>query len=325
MLNPQLSILVVDDTKFSSAVIGHTLTQAGYRNIRFAASAMAALEMHAQQPAGIMIADWLMPEMDGLQLTQRIRQNDEQSSHYTYVILLTAREGNNALREAFDRGVDDFISKSAMSEQLLPRIYAADRTSLLINRLLDDNRHLTESLALLEDNNLIDPVTGLGNRRYLLQRLDSALRSVDSRGGACSLLLIGLQNLPELDERHSQGVIEELLKGVTRRIQQLLRPCDVITRINNDTFALLAIADNAEELKPGSFRRLHDGINLKAFKTSEGYLTLRTGLALCNLPGNSEIADTSRLLASLEDQLKEAYSTGLISELRWPPAPALQA
>lgn len=320
MLNPQLSILVVDDTKFSSAVIGHTLTQAGYQNIRFAASAGAALQMHEQQPASIMIADWLMPEMDGLELTQRIRQLDELTSHYTYVMLLTAREGTHALREAFDRGVDDFISKAAMSEQLLPRIFAADRTSLLINRLLDDNRRLSENLTRLEENNLLDPLTGLGNRRYLQQRLAAGLRTVESRGGVCSLLLIGLQNLPELDERHSQGVMHELIKGVSRRLQQLVRPSDVITRTGPDTFALLAIADNTDDLKPNSYRRLHDGINLKAFKTSEGYLTLRTGLALCNIGADQPKPDGEDLLRQLEQQLLQSYSTSLITELRWPPA-----
>lgn len=97
MPNPQLSIMVVDDTKFSSAVIGHTLSQAGYTDIRFASSAMAALAMHEERAASVMVADWLMPEMDGLQLTTRIRQRDEQTNHYTYVMLLTAREGDNVL------------------------------------------------------------------------------------------------------------------------------------------------------------------------------------------------------------------------------------
>ena len=57
MPNPQLSILVVDDTKFSSAVIGHTLSQAGYNDIRFASSAMDALSMHEERPASVMVAD----------------------------------------------------------------------------------------------------------------------------------------------------------------------------------------------------------------------------------------------------------------------------
>ena len=190
MPNPQLSIMVVDDTKFSSAVIGHNLTRAGYADIRFANSAMDALAMHEQRPASVMVADWLMPEMDGLELTTCIRQADEQSGHYTYVVLLTAREGDNVLSQAFDRGVDDFISKSAMNEQLLPRIYAADRITQLINRLLDENRLLADNNSQLEEHNLVDKLTSLGNRRYALQRLSDVLRNVESRGGICCVLVL---------------------------------------------------------------------------------------------------------------------------------------
>ena len=111
MPNLDLPILVVDDAKFSSMVVGRTLRNAGYRDIRIANNAPAALKLMEQRPVSVLIADWLMPEMDGLQLTDQVRQQDEQNNHYTYVILLTARESVEALSEAFDRGVDDFIYK----------------------------------------------------------------------------------------------------------------------------------------------------------------------------------------------------------------------
>ena len=86
-----------------------------------------SLQLLEQRPASVLLADWLMPEIDGLELTARVRQLDETADHYTYIILLTGKEGENVLGEAFDRGVDDFISKAAMNEQLVPRVYAADR------------------------------------------------------------------------------------------------------------------------------------------------------------------------------------------------------
>ncbi|HAQ26671.1 MAG TPA: diguanylate cyclase, partial [Pseudomonas sp.] len=85
MPNPQLSILVVDDAKFSSVMIGRALSKAGYQDIRFADSASAALALIEQRPANVLLADWLMPEMDGLELTAQVRQQDEMSAHYTYV------------------------------------------------------------------------------------------------------------------------------------------------------------------------------------------------------------------------------------------------
>ncbi len=318
MPNPQLSILVVDDTKFSSAVIGHALSQAGYTDIRFASSAMAALAMHEERAASVMVADWLMPEMDGLQLTTRIRQRDEQTNHYTYVMLLTAREGDNVLNEAFDRGVDDFISKSSMSEQLLPRIYAADRITQLINRLLDENQLLASNNAVLEEHNLIDGLTALGNRRYLLQRLEDALQQVESRAGFCSLLVIGLQNHDELGQRFGEAIQQELLKGTARRLQQLVRPMDVIARIGTNTFAICTLGDNPDDFKPNSFRRLHDSLNFKAFQTSEGYLSLRAGLAVSTLGKNNPRVSAEQMLEKVEEHLEEAYATNLITQVRSP-------
>ena len=318
MPNPQLSILVVDDTKFSSAVIGHALSQAGYTDIRFASSAMAALAMHEERAASVMVADWLMPEMDGLQLTTRIRQRDEQTNHYTYVILLTAREGDNVLNEAFDRGVDDFISKSAMSEQLLPRIYAADRITQLINRLLEENQLLATNNAVLEEHNLIDGLTALGNRRYLLQRLNDALQQVESRGGFCCLLVMGVQNHDEVGKRFGEAIQQELLKGTARRLQQLVRPMDVIARIGPNTFAICTLGDNSDDFKPNSFRRLHEGLNFKAFKTSEGYLSLRAGIAVSTLGRNNPQISADQMLAKVEAHLEEAYATSLITEVRSP-------
>ena len=257
-----------------------------------------------------------MPEMDGLELTTRIRQLDEQTDHYTYVVLLTAREGDNVLSEAFDRGVDDFISKSSMNEQLLPRIYAADRTSQLINRLLDENRLLATNNAQLEEHNLVDRLTAIGNRRYLLQRLSDALRSVESRGGACCLVVMGVQNLPSLSERFGDTVRQEVLRGTARRLQQLVRPTDVIARVDSNAFAIVTLADEASDLKPASFRRLHDGLNLKAFKTSEGYLSIRAGMVLCTLTDKQALPEPEQMLAQVEAKLTEAYETNLITETR---------
>ncbi|SDT96123.1 response regulator [Halopseudomonas salegens] len=316
MPNPQLSIMVVDDTKFSSAVIGHSLQKAGYADIRFASSALDALAMHEERPASVMIADWLMPEIDGLELTARVRQVDEQSAHYTYVVLLTAKEGDKALSEAFDRGVDDFISKSSMNEQLLPRVFAADRTSQLINRLLDENRLLANNNAHLEEHNLVDSITATGNRRYLLQRLGEALNNVASRGGVCCLLTLGIQNLEEMRERYGDATEQELLRGLARRLQQLVRPTDVITRVSDNVFALVTLADKADDCKPSSFRRLYDGLNLKAFKTAEGYLSVRAGLTITVVGNEPQMPAPADLLEQGEIRLADAYATNLITEIR---------
>ena len=318
MPNPHLSILVVDDAKFSSAIIGRALSQAGYQDVRFANSAAEALRLLEKRPASVLLADWLMPEMDGLELTGRVRQLDETAEHYTYVILLTGKEGENILVEAFDRGVDDFISKASMNEQLVPRVYAADRLCNTLQRLLNENRMLTMNVASLEQRNLVDSLTGLGNPRYLQQKLQDCLRQVESRGGALCYLLIGLQEGEALRRQYGNGFWNEVLHGVARRLQQLVRPLDVLTRVDDTHFGMVTLLDDLHECSPSSFKRLHEGLNLKAFKTSEGFISLKAGISLVGLDAKSLPVDPQYLFAEAARLLPEAYSSGRVSAVRLP-------
>ena len=318
MPNPHLSILVVDDAKFSSAMIGRALSQAGYQDVRFASSASEALQLLEQRPASGLLADWRMPEIDGLELTARVRQLDETADHYTYIILLTGKEGENVLGEAFDRGVDDFISKAAMNEQLVPRVYAADRLCNTLQRLLHENRMLTQNIASLERRNLVDPLTGLGNPRYLRQKLTDSLRQIESRGGAVCYLLIGLQDAGQLRTQYGDRFFNELLHGVARRLQQLVRPLDVLTRLDDNHFGLITLLDDLHECSPSSFKRLHEGLNFKAFKTSEGFITLKAGISLVGLDTKALPTDPEQLIQHAQNLLPESYASGRVAAMRLP-------
>lgn len=281
MPNLDLPILVVDDAKFSSMVVGRTLRNAGYRDVRIVNNASAALELIEQRPVSVLIADWLMPEMDGLQLTDQVRQQDEQSNHYTYVILLTARESIAALSEAFDRGVDDFIYKSDMTKQLIPRIFAADRMADRQNTLLKANALLVENNRELEATNVIDLETGLGNNLYSRDRLAKILRHAESRGGACAYVLCGIRNWQELKRKHSPSVMSELAVGIARRLTTLVRPIDSLCRVGDNQYAVIAHFPNSDHCTITAFRRVFDGINHKALKTTAGYISLEAGMVLC--------------------------------------------
>lgn len=316
MPNPQLSILVVDDAKFSSVMIGRALAKAGYEDIRFANSASAALQLIEQRPANVLLADWLMPEMDGLELTARVRQQDEMSDHYTYIILLTGRDGDDVLNIAFDRGVDDFIGKSVMNEQLVPRVYAADRLCGSLQRLMQENRRLTENLANLEQRNLIDPVTGLGNKRYLKQKLVDSLRQIESRGGALCYLLIGLPEVATLRQRYGAPYHQELMRSVARRLQQLVRPLDTLAALDDNHFALLALVEDLQACSPSSFKRVHDGLNIKTFKTSEGFVSIKAGIGMVSIDASSLPLECSTVIEQAQALLNNSYATGRIVPLR---------
>lgn len=280
MNNRQVSILIVDDAKFSSAVVSRALTAAGYEDIRHASSAKEALEKMEQRAAALVIADWLMPEMDGLELTRSVRQLDEQLNRYTYIVLLTAREGVPALKKAFDEGVDDFVNKSAMNDQLVPRVMAAERIVNMHNSILVQNQQLIEANARLKKNTTLDPLTGFGNRQYAEKRLEDALRQSRQRGGAACLLLLRVEDYARLEKQSGAQVMRQLILAMSRRLRQLVRPMDTLARIAPDHFALVTYQEEVEHCVPTSFKRLYEGLNHRAYKTAAGFFQAQVSIAM---------------------------------------------
>jgi PleD family two-component response regulator len=319
MPNLDLPILVVDDAKFSSTVVSRALKKAGYRDVRIANNSSTALDLIEERPVSVLIADWLMPEMDGLELTDRVRQHDEQDGRYTYVILLTARESVEALAEAFDRGVDDFIYKSDMSKQLLPRVFAADRMADRQNTLLMANRLLIENNRDLEEHNIIDMDTGLGNAAYARQRLERSLRYAESRSGATAYVLLGIRNWQTLKRKHTPSTLSELAAGIGRRLSHLVRPLDALCRVSENQFAIIAHFASMDHCTPAAFRRVHDGINHKAFKTTAGYISVEAGSAFCAADAgeNTSVPEVEKAAMTA---LLRSYETQVLTETR--PAPA---
>ncbi|KMQ75001.1 response regulator [Marinobacter subterrani] len=314
MPNLDLPILVVDDAKFSSMVVGRTLRNAGYRDVRIVNNAPEALQLIEQRPVSVLIADWLMPEMDGLELADQVRQQDEQNNHYTYVILLTARESVEALSEAFDRGVDDFIYKSDMTKQLIPRIFAADRMADRQNTLLRANSLLIENNRELESTNIIDLETGLCNTKYGRERLNKMLRHAESRGGSSAYVLCGIRNWQELKRKHPPTVMSELAIGIARRLSTLIRPIDALCRVGDNQFAIIAYFPTSDHCTTTAFRRVFDGINHKALKTTAGYISVEAGMVLCKADAQKGTPSIQEVERAAVQGLVDAYDTRRFTE-----------
>ncbi len=319
MPNPDISILIVDDAKFSNIMIHRLLKSAGYTDIRQASTSQEALRLIEQRPAQILLADWLMPEMDGLALTQAVRQIDEASNHFTYIILLTAREGQDVLLNAFEQGVDDFINKALMSGQLLARLAAAERTSSMQNRLLHDYQSILDVNNKLKELSSIDPLTGLGNRTQAQRRLDETIRHCNARGGACCYLLISLNNMDQLKKNHDSKAMGQLLIGIARRLRQLVRPLDEVARIAPNQIAIINIQQTVQSCTPETFQRILDGVNLKAYKTSTGFISVKASMSMVVYVCSEETPSAETLMQRAQSRMEQAQKSGAIAHDIWKP------
>lgn len=274
----ELSIVVVDDMKFNCEYIRRALSGEGYEDIRVASSASEALELLEQRSADVLLADWIMPEMDGLELTDRIRQIDEENNHYTCILLLTARDGIDAVIEAFDRGVDDYLTKPPNKQELAARIYAAGRIANMQNGLLDTMQTVRREY---EQRITVDQLTGLGNRLDAERRFTDLLQLVAHRGGAvcCGYLSLNVSEAVRL--KHGEAVYEEILCSIAKRLSRTVRPADVVARISDTEFVVGMYYQDSSQIRGKTFKRIMQAINLRPVKTVNGYLNVTAAMGLC--------------------------------------------
>jgi two-component system, NtrC family, sensor kinase len=141
-----MKILVADDSVMMRRMLVGFLKKWQYEVVE-AEDGLKAWERFQLDRFPLVLTDWMMPELDGLELTRRIR--DGQSAQYTYIILLTAKSDTQDLVEAMEAGADDFLIKPCDHDELRVRIHAGERIIRLEQTLADQNRQLRETQAAL--------------------------------------------------------------------------------------------------------------------------------------------------------------------------------
>lgn len=119
-----LTVLVVDDDELERALIADRLAQRGIRALE-AGDGAQALELLRQQKVPVVVVDWHMPVMDGIEFTERFRA---ELPGDTYVIMLTARKEDFDFERGYSAGVDDFLTKEVREPELIARIHAGLHT-----------------------------------------------------------------------------------------------------------------------------------------------------------------------------------------------------
>ena len=257
-----LSIIVVDDLQFSREVVKSGLGKSGFTDIRTASSADEALYLLNQRRAHVVLADFWMPGMNGLEMTDLIRRWDENNDRYTGIVLITAEDTTSSIVVAFDRGVDDFISKSANQFELAARVFGAGRTAHQQNQLRKRMRSISDKFMRIKRYSLQDPETSLPNRGQLEMHIESLIEHCITRGGGLGL---GLIEVSSDNSILRQGT----LKTIAHSIQLALRPMDLVSRYSFSTFAVAVQYPEPKAFNPELFQRLIHNIKRHTLQTTD--------------------------------------------------------
>lgn len=134
-----MRILIADDSSDAREILERLLRRWGH-DVVAAGDGREAWEWLQREPIRLVISDWMMPYVDGLELCRRVRAAE--FAHYVYFILLTAREDKEDLIEGMTAGADDFLTKSFNFRELQVRLRAAERILTLEGELGARNREL---------------------------------------------------------------------------------------------------------------------------------------------------------------------------------------
>lgn len=310
MIDNDLSILIVDDTETGRQFLLSALSDAGFEDIRLTSSGEEVLQELIQRPADVILVDWVMPGMDGIELTNKIREQDEEENRYTSVIICTAKEGIENLVQAFNEGADDFLTTPIDHRELVARVSAAGRISVLQNTLHETARELQHSNECLIELAQTDPLTKLGNRRFMEAHLQATLKESSTRGGGTCCAIIDIDHFKQINDKHGHDVGDEVLEGVAKRLRRVVRPTDVLARMGGEEFAIIMYYQNASNFRHSIFGRIQKSMSSRPYKTSAGDLNVTVSMGVCcRFSGDPEM-DMGMLTKCADQKMYRAKKKG---------------
>jgi CheY-like chemotaxis protein len=207
-LNEKMKALIADDDSITRLLLSTALTKLGHE-VHEATNGLDAWQAWQADEFPLVISDWIMPDLDGLEFCRRIRA--AQRSEYTCVLLLTSRSGKTNYLEAMAAGVDDFITKPFEKEAFAARIHVAERILGLHAKLRGANADLEHRVQ----ERTAELAAALRAKSELLSRTSHELRTPMNH-------ILGFAQLLEMDP---------LTKDQSESVQQILKSGEHLLRL----------------------------------------------------------------------------------------------
>jgi two-component system cell cycle response regulator len=186
-----------------------------------------------------------MPGLDGVSFCKALRQTDE--GQQMYFIILSALELDDQLVEAFESGVDDYVTKPFTPRVLAARLRAGQRVIKLQEDARRDSENLRRFAAELAVANrrlqqaaLTDPLTGLPNRRYGMERLEQEWASGVRSQRPLTCMVVDVDQFKQVNETYGHDSGDVVLRQVAAVLRKEARTEDVICRIGGEEFLVIS-------------------------------------------------------------------------------------
>lgn len=290
-------ILVVDDSLPVRKLVRSYLMGMGYEVVE-ADDGQAALDYLQREPVQIVITDWVMKKMSGLELIRHIRTAD--FPYYIYIIMISAQDNKGNVVTGLDAGADDYLIKPFDKNELLARIAIG-------NRILKLEADLRVTLAEQQRLARNDELTGLLNRRYFMELAEREWAYAQRYAFSLSVVMLDIDHFKRINDTHGHKIGDQVLRKVALHCQNNLREVDIIGRYGGEEF-IVFLPNTTDSGACVMADRFCKSIANASFETSIGDLSITVSLGVCTL--TDDCPDLNTLIDRADRALYEAKRTG---------------
>lgn len=292
-----MKVLVADDEPVNRRLLEILLNKWGYE-VSVAADGQEAWR-HLQGAASprIAILDWMMPEMDGVEVCRKIRE--DKNRRPVYVLLLTAKQATEDANGRYESVADDYLPKPYAAHELKARLRAG-------KRILELEDQLREAGEALQVETARDTLTGLWSRSSILEILHRELHRGGRQNSSLTLLMIDIDDLGQINHQHGHLAGDAVMREAVRRIRNSIRVYDSLGRYSGGQFVIVS-PDCDRSGAMTQAQRIQSIIGEEAFKTFKGDfpVTISTGIAI-----GSSSHQADELISAAEAALAQARKAG---------------
>ncbi len=297
-----MRVLAVDDDPISLMIVAGVVEAAGHECVT-AADGTAGWELLLSSQADVVISDWRMPGLDGIELCRRIRA---EVPRYTYVVLASSRSDRAGVLEGMEAGADDYLTKPLDLADLRMRLVAAERVTSVHARLAESQAELERLNVELASAARVDALTGLRNRRALQEDLPRLVAGCERHGHALSAVMLDIDHFKAYNDRVGHLAGDEALRQVGGVLLSTGRQADLFYRYGGEEFLCLLAQDGPAAVSAAErLRRAVQDLGLNHPDSPHHVVTFSAGVS------SWELAITQdTLLAEADTALYQAKAIG---------------
>jgi diguanylate cyclase (GGDEF)-like protein len=294
----EFTILAADDSPVYRRLIQQSLAQGPY-NVVLAKNGREAASLFAQHHPPVVVTDWTMPDMTGLDLCRLIRT--EYPDVYSHFILLTSHNNKERVIEGLAAGANDYLTKPFHTGELLARIDVG-------RRIVELHREIQEKNRLLEQMSLTDSLTGLPNRRALEMWAKRQLSAAARHKFPLWIIMADLDHFKRVNDTYGHDAGDRVLKGFAEILKTETRRSDICGRLGGEEF-LIMLAHIEQDNVAVALERIRMRLELKKFTLAGCVISVTASFGVSKFSG-SESLDFDVLAMSADSALYRAKKNG---------------